>query len=444
MQITPRSENHGNTVRLAGASQLSGLRVSHTARPSHGGDDAMSDEDEDFQALMNSDKSKRSAAFEGGVSGAGPPPSPSRYEPPGGSTPAPEARYDRPSTPTFMADPPPPSGGYGGGGGSASHGDPSFRSIDEEKQHYVYRIQRMQSRIPGRRVGMETPLDELKYEHDRLKRQQELNSSVKFQRRTLMAAVTGVEFLNKQFNPLGLHLDGWSETVMDSLEDYDPTFEQLHERYTGTAEVSPEWNLMIMLLGSGFMYHLSNTLFRSVLPNVNDIARQNPDLMQNIANAMSGAMGQPAAATAGQTPTQMGANLAMQAMKSRAGAASSDAASSSALVEEDEDEDEDDDGGRDGGGFSPLEPSTRRVAPPPPRTAPRAAKVDDAMRRSASMVLPPNPTALQRPMASVMEDEEASDMSSELSGMSEELRDVGKGRKQRKKNDSRKAIDLTF
>ena len=70
-----------------------------------------------------------------------------------------------------------------------------------------------------------------------------------------------------------------------------------------------------MLLGSGFMYHLSNTLFRSVLPNVNDIAKQNPDLMQNIANAMSTAMGQKATASSGDSVSQMGATVAMQAAR---------------------------------------------------------------------------------------------------------------------------------
>ena len=411
MQVTPKSENNGNTVRMSGASGMSGLRVSQARTVSQ---DPMSDEDEELAALMNDDKRKRTA-FTSGLPGGASSPTKNRFEPPGASTPTPETHFERPATPDFMPD--------SATGGSPQ--DPSFRSIDEEKQHYVYRIQRMQSRIPGRRVSMETPLDELKYEYDRLKRQQELNSSVKFQRRMLMAAVTGVEFMNKQFNPLGLHLDGWSETVMDSLEDYDPTFEQLHERYTGTAEVSPEWNLMIMLLGSGFMYHLSNTLFRSVLPNVNDIARQNPDLMQNIANAMSSAMGQQPTAAPGQNPTQMGANLAMQAMQSRT-QGTSDAASSSALIEEEEDDE--------------LE---ERHIP-----AVRVGGLDRAMKRNAKMVLPPNPTALQRPvLQSTFDDDndslDRSDVSSELSGMSEELRG-SKSRKRQKKKDSRKAIDLSF
>ena len=37
----------------------------------------------------------------------------------------------------------------------------------------------------------------------------------------LMAAVTGAEFLNKKFDPIGAKLDGWSESVMDNINDYE-------------------------------------------------------------------------------------------------------------------------------------------------------------------------------------------------------------------------------
>ena len=138
-----------------------------------------------------------------------------------------------------------------------------------------------------------------------------------------MATVSGIEYLNKSFNPLGLHLDGWSEQVMDSLEDFDQTFEQLHDKYQGSSEVSPEWNLFIMLLGSGFMFHLSNSLFKSVLPNVNDVAKNNPDLMSQIASAMGNAMGNSngqqtaPSAMAGQNSSELGASLAMRAMQQK-------------------------------------------------------------------------------------------------------------------------------
>ena len=46
-----------------------------------------------------------------------------------------------------------------------------------------------------------------------------------------MAAITGVEFLNKKFDPIGAKLDGWSESVMDNITDYEEIFKQLHEKY---------------------------------------------------------------------------------------------------------------------------------------------------------------------------------------------------------------------
>lgn len=324
MNVQPRSERAGNVVHMS-APQAGRDRVRLSAPPTGGGNDMDSDEDEEFMALMNSDKSKEPAApppfsQSGGLPG-GLPTMDAGALPPLGASPPPMSRQSSGGSAGGFG-PPGAGGGFGGEGSSGYGGEAagggeasSFRSLEEEKQHFIYKIQRLQARYPGRRVGLETPLDELKYEYERLKRQSELSASIKFQRRTLMAAVTGIEFLNKSFNPLGLHLDGWSEQMMDSLEDYDQTFEQLHEKYQGTAEVSPEWNLMMMVLGSGFMFHLSNSLFKSVLPNVNEVARNNPDLMNQIASAMGNAMGQQQAPTG--NPTQMGAGLAMQAMQNQ-------------------------------------------------------------------------------------------------------------------------------
>lgn len=369
MNVSPRSENFGNIVGLRAerGPGLGGVRLAQ--KPGSGADvtpGVESDEDEDFMALMNADKKKEAAppAFAAGGLPGGyggtvpdsftiPAASPSFSE----STPSPDAGFSSG-----------PSAGFSGpSAGFSSDANPSgnFRSLEEEKQHYMYKIQRLQARFPGRRVGIETPLDELKFEYDRLRRQSEMAASVKFQRRALMATVSGIEYVNKSFNPLGLHLDGWSEQVMDSLEDFDQTFEQLHERYQGTADVSPEWNLFIMLLGSGFMFHLSNSLFKSVLPNVNDVARNNPDLMNQIASAMGTAMNQQnpqQPRSDGGNPSQMGASLAMQAMQQKLRPQVDDS------IIEDDDETE-----SLPSNFQQAA-SLRRVAPPPPRQMPVLGK----------------------------------------------------------------------
>lgn len=300
MNIAPRAENMGFKTTVRGHSSEPGIDVVGKKR---GVVDDL--EIDDFETLMNSEKANVSR--DSSVDGDSYPQHTNTYEASRPHTPshysngvdAPERSHSRPAS-VYREESP------------LRHNEPTFRSLEEEKQYYLQRIQRLSS-YGSRSVSLDTSLDELKYEYLRLKRQQELSSSIKFQRRILMAAVTGVEFLNKKFNPLGIRLDGWSESQMDSIEDYDSVFERLHDKYSGSAEVSPEWELMMMLLGSGFMYHLSNTLFRSVLPNVNDIAKQNPDLMQNIANAMSTAMGKQGVAQSGDSISQMGANLAMQA-----------------------------------------------------------------------------------------------------------------------------------
>ena len=105
-----------------------------------------------------------------------------------------------------------------------------------------------------------------------------------------MAAVSGAEFLNSKFDPFDIKLDGWSESVNENIEDFDEVFEQLYEKYGGGGEIAPELKLLMMLGGSAFMFHLSNTMFKSSIPNMNDIMKQNPDLMKQFAKAAVGSM----------------------------------------------------------------------------------------------------------------------------------------------------------
>ena len=105
-----------------------------------------------------------------------------------------------------------------------------------------------------------------------------------------MAAVTGIEFLNKKFDPIGAKLDGWSESVMDNIIDYEEIFKKLHEKYSQKTSMPPELQLLVTLVGSGFMFHLTNSLFKSSLPGLGDVLKTNPDIMSNIMGAMGKAM----------------------------------------------------------------------------------------------------------------------------------------------------------
>ena len=165
--------------------------------------------------------------------------------------------------------------------------------IQKEKIQYLRLFDRMESKGVrlNKKYTMESDLNEMKCEYERIQHQRDLDKSVRFQRKMLIAMITGIEFLNNRFDPLDLKLDGWSESIHENVNDYDDIFEELHEKYKDKAKMAPEIKLLLMLGGSGFMFHLTNTMFKTSLPGMGDILKQNPDLMQQFTKAAVNTMG---------------------------------------------------------------------------------------------------------------------------------------------------------
>ena len=169
----------------------------------------------------------------------------------------------------------------------------TFEELQKEKAEFIRLLDRLEKRglRPHKRFTMESDYNEVKNEFDRLSRQRECDQSVGFQRKMLVAFITAIEFLNNKFDPVDIKLDGWSESIHENINDYDDVFEELHEKYKGTSQMAPELKLLLMVGGSGFMFHLTNTMFKSSLPGMGDVMRQNPDLMKQFASAAANTMG---------------------------------------------------------------------------------------------------------------------------------------------------------
>jgi len=143
-----------------------------------------------------------------------------------------------------------------------------------------------------KKYSMESNLQEMKGEYEMIISEKEKSNSVKFQGKMLMAAITGIEFLNNRFDPFDVKLDGWGEQVNENIDDYDEIFAELHEKYQSKAKMAPELKLLFQLGGSAIMVHMTNTMFKSAMPGMDDIMRQNPELMQQFTQAAVGSMGQ--------------------------------------------------------------------------------------------------------------------------------------------------------
>jgi len=158
-----------------------------------------------------------------------------------------------------------------------------------EKKEILYQLNRLEAKgykIPGN-FSMQTDLNELRHEYDRIVRDKDIDASIRFQRKMLMAFVTGTEYLNTRYDPFAIKLDGWSEQVHENITDFDDIFEELHQKYKAKGKkMAPELRLFISLSGSAFMFHLTSKMFKeSSIPGVEEVFKANPDLMKQFQNA---------------------------------------------------------------------------------------------------------------------------------------------------------------
>ena len=163
----------------------------------------------------------------------------------------------------------------------------SREEVLKEKFNYLRKLEALEKKGVklSKQYSMESSLEEMIGEYETIKSEKERSNSVKFQGRMLMAAVTGLEFLNNRFDPFDFKLDGWSEQVNENIDDYDEIFGELHEKYSSKAKMAPELKLLFQLSGSAIMLHMTNTMFKSSMPGMDDILRQNPELMQQFTAA---------------------------------------------------------------------------------------------------------------------------------------------------------------
>jgi len=144
----------------------------------------------------------------------------------------------------------------------------------------------------SKKYSMDSPLAEMQGEYETIMDEKSKQNSVKFQGNMLMAAINGIEFLNGRFDPFDIKLDGWGEQINENISDYDDVFGELHEKYKSRASMAPELKLMFQLGGSAMMVHMTNTMFKSAMPGMDDILRQNPDLMRSFQSAAVNSMAQ--------------------------------------------------------------------------------------------------------------------------------------------------------
>jgi hypothetical protein len=163
----------------------------------------------------------------------------------------------------------------------------SKEELLREKFRYLRKLEALEKKGVelSKKYNMESSLQEMMGEYETIMDEKSKQNSVKFQGNMLMAVINGMEFLNSKFDPFDIKLDGWSEQIQENITDYDDIFGELHEKYKSKASMAPELKLLFQLGGSAMMVHMTNTMFKSAMPGMDDILRQNPDLMRSFQSA---------------------------------------------------------------------------------------------------------------------------------------------------------------
>lgn len=163
-----------------------------------------------------------------------------------------------------------------------------------EKFKYLRKLEGLEKKGVelSKKYSMESSLQEMIGEYETIMEEKSKQNSIKFQGNIMMSVINGMEYLNGKFDPFDIKLDGWSEQIQENITDYDDIFSELHEKYKSKASMAPELKLLFQLGGSAMMVHMTNTMFKSAMPGMDDILRQNPDLMRSFQNAAVNSMGQ--------------------------------------------------------------------------------------------------------------------------------------------------------
>ena len=175
-----------------------------------------------------------------------------------------------------------------------THSHMSKEELLREKFKYLKKLEALEKKGVeiSKKYNMESSLAEMQGEYETIVEEKTKLNSVKFQGNMLMAVINGIEFLNNRFDPFDIKLDGWGEQINENITDYDDVFGELYEKYKSKASMAPELKLLFQLGGSALMVHMTNTMFKSAMPGMDDILRQNPDLMRQFQSAAVNSMSQ--------------------------------------------------------------------------------------------------------------------------------------------------------
>ena len=167
----------------------------------------------------------------------------------------------------------------------------SDEALMKEKYEILRKFERLSKMgVPMRkRFTMDSPLEEMKMELEFIKREKNMDATIKQFSEWFVTAMSGLEYGSKHvmlLKAFGLQLDGLSESAQMNVVDLEDDFEELYDQYGDNLKMHPLVKIPMRACMMIYMVHLTNQMTRKApIPNIDDIMRQNPDIARSLAAA---------------------------------------------------------------------------------------------------------------------------------------------------------------
>jgi len=185
----------------------------------------------------------------------------------------------------------------------------SEEAVLKEKYEILRKFERLSKLgVPMRkRFTIDSPLEEMKMELEFIKREKQMDNTIKQFSEWFVTGMSGLEWGSKNISLLkafGLQLDGLSEAAQMNVVDLEDDFEELYDLYGENMKMHPLVRIPMRVCMMVYMVHLTNQMTRKApIPNIDEIMRQNPDIARSLAAAAMQNQSQTMRAAPSQAPS---------------------------------------------------------------------------------------------------------------------------------------------
>jgi hypothetical protein len=182
----------------------------------------------------------------------------------------------------------------------------TFEQIQQEKSKMIRKLERFRKKgyFVYRNFDMNSEYDDIKTEYENVREEASLQRSLRQQKDILITTsrviegAAGTELVQEYTGKL--ELEGWSQHMMETVDDYEDIMEDLHDRYGRMFDNGdyPEARLLFAVIHSAIMFHITKKYVQQ-MPNLGNLLNQNPHLAREFSRATANYVGEQNPAFAG-------------------------------------------------------------------------------------------------------------------------------------------------